>query len=161
MWVQMTFCLFLEDAKCLLEPLKEAYLFLVGCQSFEGNENKILKHLGPQVFSKRWLSWLYILFFLPGTCNAQVTRKDGSGREELLNADGKFCCILHPLPHQERPVWTVGEDAFCSSTFHGASIPAKTHQGERSAQLPCWAPYCYIGASFSPNPFDFFKLVTA
>lgn len=90
--------------------------------------------------------------FSPDTC-----RRPGhpgrwvreSGREELLNADGKFRSVLHPLPHQERAIRAVGEDAFCSATLHGASVPVETHQGERSAQPPCLVPtYCHFEAVF-------------
>lgn len=50
-----------------------------------------------------------------------------SGREELLNADGEFCCIFHPLPHQVGPIRAVGKDALGACSLHGASIPAGTY----------------------------------
>lgn len=74
-------------------------------------------------------------------------RTDKSGREELLNADGKLRRVLHPLPHQERPVRPIGEDAFRSRALHGASIPGKKHQRERSTQ----PSYSYMEAAFPPN----------
>lgn len=50
-----------------------------------------------------------------------------SGREKLLNADGEFLCIFHPLPHQVGPVRAVDEDALGSCSLHGTRIPAGTH----------------------------------
>lgn len=91
--------------------------------------------------------------FPPGS--TQVTRGSESGSEGLLNADGKFRGILHPLPHQERPIRAVGEDAFCSSTLHGASVPAETHRG--GPQSPhARAPMLRHGGHSFFRPLQFF-----